>query len=71
MGASAESAVPYIIPLLKDSSSFVRTLASQALGEIGESAKSAVPSLTLLLKDPDQGVRNSTEMALERLGVQL
>ena len=48
---SQKSAIPNLIPLLKDSVPNVRQYAAVALGKMGESSKSALPNLIPLLKD--------------------
>jgi hypothetical protein len=50
MMGSSKAAIPHLIPLLKDSSSFVRSSAAKTLGEMGESARSAIPHLIPLLR---------------------
>ncbi|BBM86163.1 HEAT repeat-containing PBS lyase [Candidatus Uabimicrobium amorphum] len=66
IGGKAHSAVPHLIPLLKDS--YTQQVAAEALGKIGEKAYSAVPYLTLLLQDEDKEVRIEAAKALGGIG---
>ena len=53
---------------LKDKSSYLRTLATAMLGDIGPEAKIAVPALTALLKDKDSYLRLAATKALGQIG---
>ncbi|MCY7383025.1 MAG: HEAT repeat domain-containing protein, partial [Microcoleus sp. CAN_BIN18] len=70
IGAEAKTAVPQLIPLLKDSDTDVRRSATNVLGSIGAEAKTAVPQLILLLKDSDINVRSSATNALGSIGAE-
>lgn len=61
--------IPYIMPLLKDSDTFVQLRAIMAVTELG--AREAVPELIALLRDSDPIVREEAMLDLVRLtGVQ-
>jgi HEAT repeat protein len=66
-GPHAESAVPHLIPLLKDRHIDVRRLSAYALGEIGPSAKPALPALDELLDDNDMYVRSAALNAMRAI----
>ena len=68
--SEAKTAVPQLIPLLKDSDADVRSSAADALGNIGAEAKTAVPQLIPLLKDSDAGVRINAACALWNMGAE-
>ncbi|MEZ2236475.1 HEAT repeat domain-containing protein, partial [Microcoleus sp.] len=70
IGAEAKTAVPQLIPLLKDSDADVRSSAADALGRIGAEAKTALPQLILLLKDSDANVRSSAAFVLGSIGAE-
>jgi HEAT repeat protein len=55
-GPNAVSAVPDLIPVLKDQDAEVRRLAAYALYEIGEGAKAAIPAVKELMSDRDPAV---------------
>ncbi|NJM49096.1 MAG: HEAT repeat domain-containing protein [Alkalinema sp. RU_4_3] len=63
-----KSAIPSLIPLLKDLNAEVRSNAAYALGTMGDSAKSTIPSLIPLLNDSEYFVRSSATRALKKLG---
>ena len=52
-GPGAASAVPDLLPLLKDPDAEIRRVAAYALTEIGPKARAAIPALKELLKDRD------------------
>ena len=84
LGKMGESAIPSLIPLLKDSDADVRSNAVDALGEILQEqffttvsadpkamyvlAKFIAPNLTPLLRDPDEKVRLRTAFTLASMG---
>jgi HEAT repeat protein len=68
MGKSAKSAIPALIPLLKDEDSEVRAKVTEVFSEIGEPEKSVISLLIPLLQDPDKVVRSSAAEALNKLG---
>ncbi len=62
-GTIAESAVPYLIKMLKNEDKNVQIAAAEALGEIGD--PSAIPALKSALKDEDEDVRIAALEALD------
>ena len=70
MGAEAKTALPQLVPLLKDSDSYVRINAASALVRMGAETKTALPQLVPLLKDSDAKVRSSAAYALVRIGAE-
>jgi HEAT repeat protein len=66
----SESAIPSLIPLLKDADRSVRWAAAEALGSMGSSAKAEIPSLIPLLKDENRDVRSVAAETLKKLGYQ-
>jgi HEAT repeat protein len=71
IGAEAKTAVPQLIPLLKDSNANVRLNAAFALGKIGAEAKTVVPQLIPLLQDSDANVRSNAAYALVSIALSL
>jgi HEAT repeat protein len=75
LGPDASSAVPGLIPLLKDpqvptktgSVVFVRCAAARTLGKIGPVAKGALPALRPLLNNPDPYDRSVAAIAIWRI----
>jgi HEAT repeat protein len=63
-----ESAVPRLLPLLKDDDRLLRLSAAVALRGMGELAKSAIPDLIPLLKDQDGNVRAIATLTLGQMG---
>jgi HEAT repeat protein len=70
IGTEAKTALPQLVPLLKDSDAGVRSSAAYALGRIGAEAKTALPQLVPLLKDSDAYVRSSAAYTLGRIGAE-
>ena len=68
MGPDGDVAVPAIVPLLQDPSSFIRFKAAAALCVVGPRAQEAFSALLLGLKDPCEDVRYFSAMALEKIG---
>jgi len=68
LGPDASTAVPAVIPILKDEHPLHRYLAAEVLGAIGPGAKDAVPALTAALQDEDAVVRESVAEALRAIG---
>ncbi|NES22333.1 MAG: hypothetical protein F6K41_26280 [Symploca sp. SIO3E6] len=62
----SDEAIPELIKSLKDSSSYVRERAADALGEIGSDA--TVPALINTLEDSDSDVRWSAADSLGKIG---
>jgi HEAT repeat protein len=54
--------------LLRDSQSFGRLCAAEALGRIGPDARPAAPELRKCLKDQSPGVRTKATIALKAIG---
>jgi HEAT repeat protein len=54
LGPKAASAVPQVIPLLKDEDRIVRRTAAYALGSIGPDASAALPELKEMLNTTDR-----------------
>lgn len=67
-GPAAASAVPDLIPLLKDKDPLVRSLAAYALGQIGPQASAAMPALKEAMNDSDPQVPRSVLNALRSIG---
>lgn len=67
LGAGAASAVPQIIPLLKDEDDVVRRTAAFTLGAIGPAAKAAVPDLKEMLKTTDRDQLTAVGNALQAI----
>jgi HEAT repeat protein len=67
-GPNAASAVPDLIPLLKDKDPLVRSLSGYALGQIGPKASAAVPALREAMNDSDRQVVMSALNALRFIG---
>jgi HEAT repeat protein len=70
IGAEAKTALPQLVPLLKDSDANVRSSAAYALGSMGAEAKTALPQLVPLLKDSDANVRSNAASALGSIGAE-
>ncbi len=68
IGPKAKTALPIMIPMLKEEDSDYRVTVVVAIGKLGPEAKNAVPELIGLLSDPDPLVRGKTEEALLRIG---
>ncbi len=62
------SRVQALIEALKDTESYVRSAATEALAAIGPEAKAAVPALIEALKDPESDVRSGATQALGQIG---
>jgi HEAT repeat protein len=67
VGAGAASAVPKIIPLLKDADPIVRRTAAYALGAIGPAARAAVPDLKEMLNAADRDQLTAVANALRSI----
>jgi len=66
-GPGAASAVPDLIPLLKDQEPLVRRLAAYALGQIGPKASAAIPALKEAENDADDSVAQNANIALRTI----
>lgn len=66
-GPDAASAVPSIVPLLKDEDPVVRRTAALALGAIGPAAKEAVPQLKELMQTTDRDQMTAVANALRAI----
>jgi HEAT repeat protein len=67
LGPDAASAVPSIIPLLKDGDATVRRTAAYALGSVGPAAKAALPELKALLNTTDRDQLTAAGNALRAI----
>lgn len=67
LGPEAASAVPKIIPLLKDEDPIVRRTAAYTLGLIGPAAKAAVPDLKAMLQTDDRDQLTAVANALRSI----
>jgi HEAT repeat protein len=65
---SAKSAIPLLIPLLKDPYPNIRRGAVFAFGNMPESGKALIPQILLLLNDKDTDVVKETRSTLTKLG---
>ncbi|GAA3406005.1 HEAT repeat domain-containing protein [Paenibacillus hodogayensis] len=68
IGEAASSAVPELLPLLKDDSVFIRQHVAEALGTIRQPVSLTVPALSEALEDRDPYVRFTAGLALARIG---
>ncbi|MDF2714526.1 MAG: phytanoyl-CoA dioxygenase [Paenibacillus sp.] len=68
MGEQASPAVPRLIELLQEESSFIRQHVVEALGIIKQPAAIIVPAISKALKDKDYYVRFTAGLALARIG---
>ena len=66
--AFVNAQVPALIKLVGDNHFWVRTLACDALGAIGEPAKDAMDALTKAVADDEEWVRQAALGALKRIG---
>ncbi len=64
----AESAIPCVVPALKDSNSKIRMSAVNFFGRVGPAAKVAIPYLVQCVNDPDQSIRVRTMDTLAIIG---
>ena len=68
LGPGAKAAIPELIILLTNQSTWVRGSAAMALGKIGTNAALAVPALVKALDDPNPDVRTCTAIGLGNIG---
>jgi hypothetical protein len=62
------SALPALLPALRDPDHYVRAWTAEVIGDIGPNAADAVPALIELLKGEDEGARNTACRALGKIG---
>jgi HEAT repeat protein len=67
LGTLGKSAVPELLPLLRDPDPELRALTTEVLGGVGQSPE-AVKGLGAALTDPDVNVQQQAALALARLG---
>ena len=63
------SAVPELIPALKDKNTAIRSLALASLASIGSEAKLAIPEILAIAKGTDKSLNQEAVSTLGRLGV--
>ena len=63
-----KTCLPALVTALRDADPRVRTLAAQAVGNIGPDAAPAIPALLDLLKGSDEGSRNTACLGLAGIG---
>lgn len=59
LGQMGQSAVPYLVAVLKEDDTRMQTLAAQAIGQIGPDAKAAVPALIEVFRSGLTGRRRN------------
>ena len=69
IGKRGASAVPELIPDLKDKNTAVRSLALASLASIGSEAKSAIPEILAIAKGTDKSLSQQAVSTLGRFGV--
>jgi HEAT repeat protein len=67
MGAAAEPAVPYLIPILRNDRADVRADASLVLGVIRAGSRCAIPEIAPMLWDKDPTARGAAAVTLDAL----
>jgi HEAT repeat protein len=67
IGNEAKDAIKILLVMLQHENSAYRSLAAEALGEIGVPALSVINSLNTLKKDSDKNVVKSAEWSLKEL----
>ncbi|MBD0341656.1 MAG: HEAT repeat domain-containing protein, partial [Microcoleus sp. Co-bin12] len=71
LGAEAQTALPQLVSLLKDSDPKVRSSAAEVFESLGAEAKTVLPQLVSLLKNSNPGVNTNAAKALVSIALSL